>query len=71
MKKLIEFYNFRKNGIKFSIMAFIISILIFYKSITSVQMFSRIGYFLSSICFMVSSIYCIFYFIKEFRNKNS
>ena len=71
MKKLLEFYNFKKNGINFSILVFIASILAFYKSINTILMFSRIAYFLSSIFFMASSIYCIFYFLKEFKNKSN
>lgn len=70
MKKLIEFYNFRKNGINFAILVFICSIFTFYKSINSIKTFSRIAYFLSSISFMFSSLYSILYFIKEFNNKN-
>ncbi|MPQ34270.1 hypothetical protein E4V42_23075 [Clostridium estertheticum] len=71
MKKLIEFYNFRKNGLNFAIFIFISSMFTFYKSLNSIWMFSRVTYFLSSILFMASSIYFIFYFIKEFKNKNS
>jgi glucan phosphoethanolaminetransferase (alkaline phosphatase superfamily) len=69
MKKLIKFYNFRRNGINFAILVFMFSILTFYKSINSIKEFSKVSYFLSSILFMASSIYSIFYFIREFKNS--
>lgn len=69
MKKLIKFYNFRRNGINFAILVFMFSILTFYKSINSIKEFSKVSYFLSSILFMSSSIYSIFYFIREFKNS--
>jgi glucan phosphoethanolaminetransferase (alkaline phosphatase superfamily) len=69
MKKLIKFYIFRRNGIIFAILVFMFSILTFYKSINSIKEFSKVSYFLSSILFMASSIYSIFYFIREFKNS--
>ncbi|CAG9354388.1 hypothetical protein C6V92_12100 [Clostridium perfringens] len=65
MNKFKLFLTQKKFGALFSIITFIASLMMFYISFTSIFLFVKIIGLISSICFMISSIYTIYFNFKN------
>ncbi|MGG7098546.1 hypothetical protein [Clostridium sardiniense] len=69
METIKEFYKFKQNGLKFVFLTLVFSIVTGCLSIQSNMIFPKIMYGGSAILFLCSTIYTIFYFIREFINQ--